>query len=124
VCAALAVLTVRQLASTNIWTALGPEDRMAFGKLNAATGKRPRRVGVDVAGVYKCGLGPDVSCIVRDLSETGALVITDAIAPSVGQDVALYVKRLGQLHGRVARVVDGGFGIRFNKSITLPRDEI
>ena len=64
---------------------------MAFGKLNAATTKRPRRIAVDVAGVYKCGLVPDVSCMVRNLSETGALVITRIESPNVGQRITLNI---------------------------------
>jgi len=78
--------------------------------------RRYKRVAVELSGrLFVPAENHEAVCKVLDMSPGGARIGTDFIPPN-GSQVVVYIDGFGRFEGRVARPVEGGFGIEFNCS--------
>jgi hypothetical protein len=75
--------------------------------------RRYKRVAVELSGrLFVPSENRESVCKVLDMSPGGARLNTDVI-PQIGTQVVVYIDGFGRFEGKMARPVDGGFGIEF-----------
>ena len=78
--------------------------------------RRYKRVAVEISGrLFVPAENHETVCKVLDMSPGGARIGTDFV-PANGSQVVVYIDGFGRFEGKVARPVEGGFGIEFNCS--------
>jgi len=78
--------------------------------------RRFKRVPVELSGrLFVPAENQEAVCKVLDMSPGGARIGSD-ILPANGTQVVVYIDGFGRFEGKVARPVEGGFGIEFNCS--------
>lgn len=94
---------------------------MAVGKeelIEQAKSERRRfkRVAVELSGrLFVPAVNHEAVCKVLDMSPGGARIGSDVV-PENGSQVVIYIDGFGRFEGKVARPVEGGFGIEFSCS--------
>jgi hypothetical protein len=75
--------------------------------------RRYKRVAVEISGrLFVPAENHEAVCKVLDMSPGGARIGTDFV-PAIGAQVVIYIDGFGRFEGKVARPVEGGFGIEF-----------
>jgi hypothetical protein len=93
--------------------AVGKEELIAQAKTER---RRFKRVTVELSGrLFVPAANHEAVCKVLDMSPGGARIGSDVV-PDIGSQVVIYIDGFGRFEGKVARPVDGGFGIEFSCS--------
>jgi hypothetical protein len=85
--------------------------------------RRYKRVAVELSGrLFVPAENHEAVCKVLDMSPGGARIGSDVV-PGIGSHIVIYIDGFGRFEGKVARPVEGGFGIEFNCS-ALKRERV
>jgi hypothetical protein len=85
--------------------------------------RRFKRVPVEIsARLFVPSANHEAICKVLDMSPGGARIGSDVV-PANGSQVVIYIDGFGRFEGKVARPVEGGFGIEFACS-ALKRERV
>src|ERR1700744_3054176 len=78
--------------------------------------RRYKRVAVELSGrLFVPAANHEAICKVLDMSPGGARIGSDVV-PDAGSQVVVYIDGFGRFEGKVARPLEGGFGIEFSCS--------
>jgi hypothetical protein len=78
--------------------------------------RRFKRVPVEISGrLFVPAENQEAVCKVLDMSPGGARIGSEVV-PASGSQVVVYIDGFGRFEGKVARPVEGGFGIEFSCS--------
>ena len=89
----------------------GKRSMVHFGRRSPVI-DRPVRFKADVTAVYASSDGTRRSCAIINLSSTG-MALTAPDARKLGETIVVFVPQVGQVVGRIVRLFNGGFAIRF-----------
>jgi hypothetical protein len=93
--------------------AVGKEELIEQAKTER---RRFKRVTVELSGrLFVPAVNHEAVCKVLDMSPGGARIGSDVV-PDIGSQIVIYIDGFGRFEGKVARPVEGGFGIEFSCS--------